>query len=138
MPELEVVIKSVPEIRTVATRVTSDPADAAAFDPLWKEARERVAAFAADHGLEATGPAVLAGPVAGPVAGRVEVGAGHAQTSTVVRSAPTTTSPSNPARASASHSASVPGAGAGTRWVSTSVVTPPLAAVAAASSMAEW
>jgi effector-binding domain-containing protein/N-acetylglutamate synthase-like GNAT family acetyltransferase len=56
MPELEVVIKSVPEIRAVAIRVTSDPASGAAFDPLWKEARDRVTAYAADHGLEAAGP----------------------------------------------------------------------------------
>jgi GNAT superfamily N-acetyltransferase/effector-binding domain-containing protein len=52
MTDLEVTIKSAPEIRALATRVTSD----AAFDPLWEEAREQVTAFAADQGLEAAGP----------------------------------------------------------------------------------
>jgi len=56
MTDLKVTIKSAPEIRTVATRVTSDPADAAAFDPLWEAARDRVTAYAADRGLAATGP----------------------------------------------------------------------------------
>jgi len=48
----EVVIKSAPQIRAVAVRVSSDQA----YEPLFEQARERVTAFAADHNLQATGP----------------------------------------------------------------------------------
>ena len=52
MEPYDVVIKSVPQIRVVATRVSSDQA----IDPLFEEAKEQVSAFAADNNLEATGP----------------------------------------------------------------------------------
>jgi GNAT superfamily N-acetyltransferase/effector-binding domain-containing protein len=46
-----IAIKSVPQIRAVAVRVSSDQA----YEPLFEQARERVTAFAADHNLQATG-----------------------------------------------------------------------------------
>jgi effector-binding domain-containing protein len=52
MEPCDIVVKSVPQIRTVAVRVSSSQA----FDPLFKEARERVSAFVAEHNLKATGP----------------------------------------------------------------------------------
>jgi hypothetical protein len=59
-------------------------------------------------------------------------------TSTATRSRATTTVPPKCWVASAAHSSSASGCGAGTRWVSTSVCTPARAAVRAASSTVEW
>ena len=66
--------------------------------------------------------------------------AGYAacQVSTTVRSAARITVPSKWGAASAIQSSSVPGAGAGTGWVSTRVPTPARAAVCAACSTVEW
>ena len=52
MKTCDVMIKSVPQIRAIAVRVTSDRA----IDPLFEEAREQVSVFAAKHNLKATGP----------------------------------------------------------------------------------
>ena len=52
MRACDVVVKSVPQVRAIAVRVTSDQA----VGPLFEAARERVSVFAADHNLQATGP----------------------------------------------------------------------------------
>jgi len=52
MKSCEIVVKSVPQIRAAAVRVSSDQA----YEPLFEQARERVTAFATGHNLQATGP----------------------------------------------------------------------------------
>lgn len=52
MKTFDVVIKSVPQIRAIAVRVSSGQA----LEPLFREAHEQVTAFAAEHKLTATGP----------------------------------------------------------------------------------
>jgi len=62
----------------------------------------------------------------------------RAQFVQVNRSTARWTAPSKWAAASASHSPSVPGCGAGTGWVKMRCSTPPLAAVCAAVTVEEW
>jgi effector-binding domain-containing protein len=48
----DVTIKSVPQIRAVAVRVSSDQA----YEPLFEQAHEQVSGFAVAHNLQAAGP----------------------------------------------------------------------------------